>query len=627
VAAVLAGLAATSSAAAAPVEQVQRVTASDGVSLRATLTGEAPLTRRPTIVEFTPYGKAGGTGEDVPGFHRLTVEIRGTGDSDGVFDALGPRTQQDVEEVLRWACAQPWSDGKLGLYGFSASAITIYNSLHRKLPCVRAAVLGSGTHELYRDLLVPGGVSNLVPGAGVVLGIGAPALLQGPERLLRNPLSAITTLVGLIGAGANDLLRPQLDDWWRERGMRGDVNGFPMLMTAGFFDVESRGAFQAFQELRGSGARLLVVGAHDAAPKGSDRGAAQRADWYRHYLRGDDNGVERRPKVEMLLADGDRQAYVAGRTVAVDAGDWPVPGTRWTRLNLDATASGSGPLVGDGSMGTGAPRSGGRLAYAALPSIFTATDPPNAAIVGGTGLDAVTAALPVLRDMNLSEQLGRSFTTPPLREDVVAAGPGSLRVRLGTSTPGSAIWAVVSDVSPDGVSHPLTAGRLNTAFPEIDPARSLRDPRTGEVVQPYGRFDRAQPPAQGQERDYQVELWPLGNRFRTGHRIRVTLVGASIGSPLSPPGVQTVDVGRSSLMLPALPGSDLPFALGGPRSAPDPAAGAPAGAAARPRLRVSTSPGRIRAGARVRLRVRVRVRRPALVPVTGGCRAGARWKW
>ena len=85
----------------------------------------------------------------------------GTGDSGGRFDALGPRTQQDVAEVLRWACSQPWSDGTLGLNGFSASAITVYNSLHLPLPCVKAAVLKSGTHELYRDLIYPGGVSNL----------------------------------------------------------------------------------------------------------------------------------------------------------------------------------------------------------------------------------------------------------------------------------------------------------------------------------------------------------------------------------------------------------------------------------------------------------------------------------
>ena len=43
-------------------------------------------------------------------------------------------------------------------------------------------------------------------------------------------------------------------------------------MVNGFFDVESRGAFQGYQELRDDGAHLVVIGAHDGAPAGTDAG-------------------------------------------------------------------------------------------------------------------------------------------------------------------------------------------------------------------------------------------------------------------------------------------------------------------------------------------------------------------
>src|SRR5947209_13458051 len=102
---------------------------SDGVSLQATVTGKAPLVPRPLIVEFSPYGPRSGTTYDGSEYNYLLVQIRGTGDSDGKFDALGARTQTDVVESLHWACHQPWSNGKIGLNGFSASAITVYNSL------------------------------------------------------------------------------------------------------------------------------------------------------------------------------------------------------------------------------------------------------------------------------------------------------------------------------------------------------------------------------------------------------------------------------------------------------------------------------------------------------------------
>src|SRR3954451_2645038 len=180
-------LAVCGSAQAATTSRNIRFTASDGVSLATTVTGQAPLAPRPTIVEFSPYGRASGTFTPGPDYNFLLVQIRGTGDSDGRFDALGDRTQADVVEVLRWACRQPWSDGRLALNGFSASAIMVYNSLHRRLPCVKAAVLKSGTWELYRDLLSPGGISNFAPGAGVLALIGAPALAQGGDRLGRHP--------------------------------------------------------------------------------------------------------------------------------------------------------------------------------------------------------------------------------------------------------------------------------------------------------------------------------------------------------------------------------------------------------------------------------------------------------
>ncbi|WP_320670102.1 CocE/NonD family hydrolase [Patulibacter defluvii] len=555
------GAVAAAPARAGTVSQNQRFTVSDGVSLQATVSGEAPLQARPTIVEFSPYGRGTTTSAPVPGFNSLLVQIRGTGDSDGRFDALGPRTQRDVAEALQWACQQPWSDGRLGINGFSASAITIYNSLHLPLPCVKAAVLKSGTLELYRDLLVPGGINNLIPGAGVLAMIGAPALIQGPERLLRNPLSTVDTILGLAESGFGEILRPDLDGWWRERGFRGDVNHLPILMINGFFDVESRGAFQAYQALRDDGAHLVVAGAHDGVPKGSDGGAGDARKWFEHYVAGADNGIEDEPRVKLWMADGDREKLLDGRAVRTDASDWPVPGTSWASLALDAAPAGGGHSSNDGSLTTGPRKQEGRQSFVALPSLFTASDPPNAGIVGAAGVNDLTRHLPFLTDMTLAEGFGLSYTTRPLREPVLSAGPGTLELRLSSSMPTTGIWVVVSDVGPDGKAHPVASGRLNSDFPEIDEARSLKDEH-GTIVQPYGRFDRRRPAAPGQERVYRVELWPIGNRFKAGHRIRVHVLGTSIASMPMLPAVNTVDVAASRLLLPVLPGSDLRRALG-----------------------------------------------------------------
>lgn len=543
----------TPAVAAEPVQQNFTVTASDGTDLRATLTGPDATTPRPTVVEFSPYGRNSGTLEVGAEYNTLLVQLRGTGDSKGSFDALGPRSQKDVREVLQWACQQPWSDGKLAINGFSASAIIIYNSLHQELPCVEAMVLRSGTHSLYRDLLMPGGISNLGPAAGVMLLIGAPALIQAPDRI-NDPASGVAVLLGLLSAGLEGgFLHDNLDEWWQERQFRGNANAIPTLVLNGFFDVESRGAFEGYQELRSTGAHLRVVGAHDGAPAGTDNGVPEANLWLDHHVRGVDNGVLDHPRVEMLLSRGDREDYLGGDFTRVSAEDWPVPGTAWTALHLGS----------DRSLAKTGQSAAKTAAYLAIPSLPTATDIPTTALLGASGLNAVTTALPFLSDMTLADPLGLTFTTAPLTDDVASAGPLALKVSLATAIPGTGIWAVLSDVAPDGSAHPLTAGRLNTNYPNVVESKSHKDGH-GRIVQPFGDYSKASPAPVLAHRPYQVEFWPVGNVFEKGHSLRVTLVGVSALSRPALPSLNVVKLGGADgaqLLVPSLPGSDLAAAL------------------------------------------------------------------
>jgi predicted acyl esterase len=539
-----------------------RVPMSDGVELEVKLGGRGPLVggelpARPVIVEFSPYGPACCAEFGGPDFNYLQVHIRGTGLSNGSFDALGPRSQQDVAEVLGWACAQPWSNGRLGLFGFSASAITVYNSLHLDLPCVETAVLGSGTHELYRDLLYPGGVPNGLPAAGVFGLIGAPLVQHGGTRLQRDPLSSVDVAAGMARLPIDYQLHPTLDGYWQERGFRGDVNDLPILMIDGFFDVESRGAFQTFQELRGDGAHLLVVGAHDGVPAGSGGADRQRLAWYDRHLRDVDNGIDLEPAVQLFLANGDREDMLRGRYVTTAGADWPLPGTTWATLYPSAQPSGTASSINDGTLGFGTPAAATQ-AYPAIGSLSTATDPYNTSILG------VFNDSPTLTDMTLAEPLGLSYTTGPFAAAVQAAGPASLEVALTSTAPETDLYAVLSDVWPDGTAHPMAAGRLRSAYPGIDLSRSLVD-EDGDVVQPYGRYDVADRALPGQERRYHVELWPIGNQFDAGHRLRLHILGVSGASQPTTPAVNTVRLGAgaSRLLFPVLAGSDLAAALAG----------------------------------------------------------------
>ncbi|MGH8457331.1 MAG: CocE/NonD family hydrolase [Stenotrophobium sp.] len=578
----------TASSASTPADPPQvsqnvQFTASDGVSLATQLggAGPLPLVPRPLVVEFGPYDQASCNECAGPDYNYLYVEIRGTGKSDGAFDALGPRSQQDVVEVLNWACQQPWSNGVAGVYGFSASAIMIYNSLHLQFPsCVKAAVLMAGTHELYRDLLYPGGIPNLLAGTYVLVGIGGPAASEAVARLESgNPFaSLVDPTVGMFSVGLDYLLNPTLDDWWLQRGMRGNVNHLPTLMITSFFDVEPRGPFQAFQELTREGANphLLVVGAHDGAPAGTENlRMDEQTKWYDHYLKGVANNVDQQPRVQMLMADGDRLKYLAGDFERYNATDWPVPGTAWTALALDPAPSDSGALsINNGSLSLTAPSQTAVQSYPEIVSLPTATDPHTTGVIGGVSFGGYSfntflTAIPQLANMSLVEPMSLTYTTKPFASDVLSVGPASLEIQLSSTAPETDIFAVICDVAPDGSSNPVATGRLRSAYPDIDPAKSLKD-ANGNIVQPYGVYSAKNDAMIGTPRLYHVEFWPIGNRFKKGDRLRLDLVGVSAYHLPSLPGIDSVTVGGASgsrLLLPVIPGipglsgSDLSAAL------------------------------------------------------------------
>src|SRR3954470_559505 len=51
------------------------------------------------------------------GYTYVMVDLRGFGGSSGCLDWGGPGEQSDVVNAVQWAASQPWSTGKVGMYG------------------------------------------------------------------------------------------------------------------------------------------------------------------------------------------------------------------------------------------------------------------------------------------------------------------------------------------------------------------------------------------------------------------------------------------------------------------------------------------------------------------------------
>lgn len=538
-------------------------TTSNGTVLQAAVAGYGSLAPRPVIVEDSPYAPDVGSLSWVgPQFNFVELQWQGTGASGGSLDTTGPQDQSDLAQFLGWACTQPWSNGAIGLYGFSASAIVVYNAMHLQLPCVKAAAMMAGTTDLYRDLFYIGGIFNWAAGAFVEEQVGQDTLEDGGTRLQDDPSSVPGAAFGFLASTAQVLGNPTEDAFWDQRTFQGDADHIPILADTSFYDVEEDGPFAAFEATAAYGSHLIVEGAHDGFPAGTPGPFPQYQNWFQHYLLGEPLSAANQPTVRLMVGDGNRQQFLDGDITTLTGSTWPLSGTQWTSLYLSSTPSpSSAGSLNNGSLTTSPQATSVGQSYPFVPSEPSETDLHDMSVVD-TELDEIDSVLPETNDMALSGVTALTYTSPPLTQALTAVGPGAIDLWASSIEPFTDLYVVLADVWPDGTAYPVATGALRTTYPSIDPGRSLVDAQ-GDVVDPYNVYSSADPALPGQTREYQVELLPMGNVFVPGSELRLYVLGTPADQLGAPPGVNTVSVGGVTASRLLLPSVGQPPAFGG----------------------------------------------------------------
>jgi pimeloyl-ACP methyl ester carboxylesterase len=160
---------------------------SDGVKLHADILRPKTLpagTKTPVILSIGPYfNHSGQTGPAGPvegtsydpigppegpserfldfvegaklmerGYTFVMVDLRGFGGSSGCLDWAGPGEQADVVNAVKWAASQPWSTGKVGMYGKSYDGVTGLIGVNHRPAGLEAVVSQEPVYDLYRYL-------------------------------------------------------------------------------------------------------------------------------------------------------------------------------------------------------------------------------------------------------------------------------------------------------------------------------------------------------------------------------------------------------------------------------------------------------------------------------------------
>ncbi|MET9762796.1 CocE/NonD family hydrolase [Streptomyces sp. NPDC006372] len=516
---------------------------SDGVRLsahiwRPTSSDQEPV---PAVLEYIPYRKRDLTAvrDSIHhpylaghGYACVRVDLRGTGDSEGVLrDEYLEREQADAEEVLAWLAEQPWCDGGTGMMGISWGAFAALQVAARRPPSLKAIAIASFTDDRHADdMHYMGGamLSDNLAEAGTMFAYATcppdPAVVGDRWREMWHERLENTDPWVL------EWLRHQRrDDYWRHASVCEDYAAVrcPVLASSGWADGYSNAVTRLLGNLDVPRKGLIGPWSHKFPHLGEPGPAIgylqELVRWWDHWLKGVDNGVMDGPMLRTWMQESvpPSTAYEERPGRWVGEPDWPSPHIRQvvhplSRHTIEPPREAAGrDRAPDGdAMTVQSPLSVGQ--FAGKWASYNA--PPD---------------LPY--DQREEDGGSLVFDTEPLTEQVEILGSPTVELDLSVSEPVAMVAARLSDVSPDGAATRVSYGILNLTRRD-----STEDP---EPLEP-GRRYRATVPLNG-----------VAQAFPPGHRIRLSLSTSywPLAWPPPKPALLSVHEHSSTLTLPVRP--------------------------------------------------------------------------
>ncbi len=524
---------------------------SDGVVLRgdvvrpADSSGKAIAKRLPVIVTITAYnktilGSAGGIGGADPaylvkrGYVQVTVDARGTGSSEGVWNAFSARENKDSGEIMTWAHSskRPWSNGITGMTGPSYMGLAQIWAAAAHPAGLKAIFPQVPGADVYRDVVASGGqvdVGFIPLWLGLVTGTG----LIPPAVAASDPQSAITELLDhLSGAGtftAPLLLKaivggdPAYDGpFYQERSPINVIDRVkvPAFFISGEFDLFQRGTPLLFENLnkRGIPAKMIVgPWDHLQGSSGADVGKAGYGSlselqlrWFDHYLKGVSD-----KKLNTDIAN--LTYYEQGTGVWAHDAKWIGNSLKGSSLNLTGAST---PLGADGGLTSGK-ATAGTSDVLPIPVQGLCTRSTNQWTAGL--LNVIAADLPCFTDNQYNDKLGAVFSTRALTEAITLQGP--INAHLYTSSIGGdgMLSVAIEDEAPDGTVSRLSGGWQVISHRALDKTKSRY--LDGKLIQPFHPFTNAAQKklANGEVAPIDVEIFPTRAKILPGHRLRIAV--------------------------------------------------------------------------------------------------------
>jgi predicted acyl esterase len=461
----------------------------DGVRLSADVFRPAAVGQRfPALIAVSPYtrhvqrttivdgqNESGITAFWVPrGYAHVVVDVRGTNESEGDWDHMGPTERLDLFDMIEWAAGQSWCDGNVGMSGESYFAWSQLMAATEQPPHLKAIFPQCAAVDLYRERYMHGGIFQ----RGVGCWFYVVKELNGRARSLAGVERHQRTIMGIEEPFDGPYYQDRLS-WPRL-----DRIAVPTYVNGSWRHVGShlRGAFETWSALTDSATpRRMLIGPTPSPRKPMGAYHTEALRWYDHHLKGLDTGVMDGPPIQLWIPGDDRWRGES---------EWPLARTDWQEWFL---ADGAG---GDGRLTPSVGRDGA-ASYVYDPA-------SHEAYRGGPQV---------------------AWRTEPFAVETEISGPLALELHASSSATDTDWFATLFDEGPDGTRRSLTNGWLRASHRALDPDRST-------PWQPFHPHLVAEPLTPGDAYVFAIEVWPTSNVFRAGHRLRLEIASCDDQSRL-----------------------------------------------------------------------------------------------
>jgi uncharacterized protein len=423
--------------------------------------GVPVATRSPVVFSFTPYrarfydasGKvvelgqlAGSVARGLldAGYAIAVADIRGKGASFGTRRGFQDRTEAyDGYDLVQWLAAQPWSDGRVGMYGCSYVGGTTVHVASTAPPALRAIFTGATDLDKF-GFVRSGGITAQFntrpedPLTDDMASVPVDADRDGAQQKLAVAQHAFNTPMAALWYGMpfrDSISTLTGNRFWEEAGPYPYLDTLRRAGIATYYwgNFEDEPTAQVVIAAENFGSRLLLgPGSHCVPPPGFDF-AGEVKGYFDATLKGV-QPAKAPPRVTWWLDEG------KGRGSWRQDSRWPGVKAATQRVYLAPQAS----------AGTG------NLTLQSQPARASA---PRFRVNYDVGAEEYFAFW-------IDSQHGRglSFAMPPLAEAQPLVGFPVVHLRVSSDRPEPLLFAYLEQLNPDGTASVLAFGRQAAAM-------------------------------------------------------------------------------------------------------------------------------------------------------------------